>query len=662
MANKDMKIVVSADTKKAEQNLNKLDNGIKETAKSIALATASMYAAKKSFDFIGSSTRMAIEQEKTFRTLQSAIELTGKSYSKASSQLNNLFNELQRTTVYGDTETARVLQQLITLTGDYEGSIKNLPIVLDMASSGLFDVNTAARYVGMAMSGNIEMLGRYIPELKASNNEHIKLMNTQEKAAYAMDILREKFAGFAEKELQTTAGQIKQLENYWGDLKESLGDVVLPAITPLVKIMRNAILALTGRDIVEDAERQKQITYNRTFEMFKNKTAEQRNIALQANNDQRQSILTAINTFENYGEILGDTYNESVALAKSYGLQTYGLHSNINIRNKVIEGLKNELLNITQANNALTTLKESVADLTLLQQMQAAAPKIKVEVEALFDIPEDENIKVPEFIDPETTKELIAADKALITEYNTWKQSGRENELAKLQEFYDNGIISHEEYVARKKEIDLEYNQFAQAGIDTLLAGYTTFINSLIDMDMTGKERREAIWEAIKQSGISAISAITSEMLRQLIVSKIIGKQQKKSAIGRATGNTAEAVTKTLASVPFPANLAAAAVVEGIGATQIGVVSAAKYARGGDFVTNGPELIMVGDNPGGKERVTVTPTSSPNYDGPNNNAIVERLDMVVNALANLPIYNITAIDDIELSRRNESGTLKRSIL
>ena len=34
-------------------------------------------------------------------------------------------------------------------------------------------------------------------------------------------------------------------------------------------------------------------------------------------------------------------------------------------------------------------------------------------------------------------------------------------------------------------------------------------------------------------------------------------------------------------------------------------------AQGGEFITNGPELIMVGDNPGGRERVRVEPESSP---------------------------------------------------
>ena len=38
--------------------------------------------------------------------------------------------------------------------------------------------------------------------------------------------------------------------------------------------------------------------------------------------------------------------------------------------------------------------------------------------------------------------------------------------------------------------------------------------------------------------------------------------------------------------------------------------SYARFARGGDFITNGPQQILVGDNPGGRERVTVKPLSS----------------------------------------------------
>ena len=37
------------------------------------------------------------------------------------------------------------------------------------------------------------------------------------------------------------------------------------------------------------------------------------------------------------------------------------------------------------------------------------------------------------------------------------------------------------------------------------------------------------------------------------------------------------------------------------------------FAHGGDFITNGPQKILVGDNPGGRERVTITPLDSEDY-------------------------------------------------
>ena len=41
------------------------------------------------------------------------------------------------------------------------------------------------------------------------------------------------------------------------------------------------------------------------------------------------------------------------------------------------------------------------------------------------------------------------------------------------------------------------------------------------------------------------------------------------------------------------------------------------FATGADYVTSGPEMIMVGDNPSGQERVQVTPLGGdPNVNGP----------------------------------------------
>lgn len=56
-------------------------------------------------------------------------------------------------------------------------------------------------------------------------------------------------------------------------------------------------------------------------------------------------------------------------------------------------------------------------------------------------------------------------------------------------------------------------------------------------------------------------------------------------------------------------------------ARSIAEINAAR--TGADFITNGPRMLMVGDNPGGRERVSVTPIGSPNLRGPSGTPIVQ---------------------------------------
>ena len=49
------------------------------------------------------------------------------------------------------------------------------------------------------------------------------------------------------------------------------------------------------------------------------------------------------------------------------------------------------------------------------------------------------------------------------------------------------------------------------------------------------------------------------------------------------------------------------------------------YAKGGDFITNGPQKIIVGDNASGRERVTITPLPSTNDEEYEKRSLLESL-------------------------------------
>ena len=99
-------------------------------------------------------------------------------------------------------------------------------------------------------------------------------------------------------------------------------------------------------------------------------------------------------------------------------------------------------------------------------------------------------------------------------------------------------------------------------------------------------------------------------------------------------------IASVLKSVPFPANVILAA---GGGAYVAGLIDSAlaSFASGGDFVTSGPQMIMVGDNDSGAEHVQVTPlggAGSAKGSGPGAGSIV------INISA--PLVDETVIDSI----------------
>lgn len=103
----------------------------------------------------------------------------------------------------------------------------------------------------------------------------------------------------------------------------------------------------------------------------------------------------------------------------------------------------------------------------------------------------------------------------------------------------------------------------------------------------------------------------------------------------------AEWISDFLKTSPLPPFISAPLALAG-GAAFGSLMSSAvarSFATGGDYVTSGPEMIMVGDNPSGRERVQITPLGGdPNINGPQGNGIT------INISA--PLVDETVIDHI----------------
>ena len=552
-------------------------------------------------------TQASSEQEKIFNTLENSINITGASYDNLKSSLDDTFASLQKTTIYGDTDTAQVLQKLIILTGDYDTAMVGLELSLDLAASGLFDASTASRMVGMALTGNIEMLGRYIPEFKAATNEALKHMDASEKVAFAIETLREKFGGLAEKELNTSIGKWKQFLNYWGDLNEAIGDnflgtlkEVTTSLTPLVDEWTTAIkLHQTSVDLASSAyiglgasakaailgHRIALLEHSIELERAPNKLQ----IFTRSFINSSNAIIKAEEKIFGIGSAVLGTYEAIADVMESvFGLEAGTIIDEDKIKkaNEEIAKLRSELIGITD---------------------------IKLD--------DDDGGLLPEF-DPDIEGRVNTAI---------------DNMLAKQVAYFDEQKAIEDENLERQKEIyetkktaEDAYQQQLQDSADKELKRIgliTEAIKAKIMME-------EAAFRMAEKHDGDAIGA----------AKEVIRNEAKEALAGY--------ISSVLTGVPYPANLILAA---GAGALVNPLFNAIGLHNGGDFIVppgypNDSFPIMVESG----ERVQVTPSSET---GNSNNSETNEL---LRALLAKPVANTVVFDDVSMSQYVDRGRKNRN--
>jgi len=602
-----VKLKIDADTRNAEQGMDRVDSSISKTVKSLALATAGLLALKKGFDFMKGSVDLSIKQEETFRKLQSSVELTGKSWGDAKIELDGMFASLQAVTKYGDTDSAEVLQQLITLSGDYEKSVSALPIVLDMASSGLFDVNTAARYVGMALSGNIEMMGRYIPQLKASVSPQLASMNAMEKTAFALDLFKEKFGGLAQKEMNTTSGKWKQFQLYWGDLREAIGDDFLGTIKyttnkilPLIKEWTTAIkLHQTEVDLTGDA--------------YKN-MGEDAKIAIISERIELLKTAKTLETHPNILQVMSRTATRAFGNMSESLLKLAG--DNIILKGAIVLAMADASKAFANYKNA----QDAAIDPERIAEYDQEIMNLALELENL-----------PEKVEIDVGVNLPDIDLGLLNEITLLL-----NDL-KMREF---NIPEPE-----------ELTPFYEAWIGNI-AAVVSAQDEQLDKEIEGiKAIQKAIEEAEKR-----------KMELKVANAALAGNSASKAMKSVVKAETMEAIagyiSSVLKTVPFPANVLLAAAGGGLvsGLMDKALSSIPNFSGGGDFVVPSgypndsyPMLVESG------ERVQITPANA------GSSQTDHLLSMLIEEIRNKPVANTIMFDDIEMARYVESGQNRRIV-
>jgi len=237
----------------AKKSLNVVEQGfakLKKVALGIGATLAVAFGVRAMIRFGKESVRVAAESEAIWTRLGHAVENVGMSFKDARPEIVAFARAMQDATTVGDEDFATILTELITFSGDYERSLRNVGVVADLAAAKQLDLRTAAQLVGKAMIGETSTLKRYGVIVA--------------EGADGVEAMRKQFRGFATSEASTFAGWIKRLSNEWSDFKQAVGEGLI-AVSGGTSIMERLTEVVKNMTIWVDSNK---LTFQRWGEAF----------------------------------------------------------------------------------------------------------------------------------------------------------------------------------------------------------------------------------------------------------------------------------------------------------------------------------------------------------------------------------------------------------
>lgn len=238
MAN-DIIFSIGANTKQAAESLGKLEGSF-NLLKAAAGAAIGVLAGKAIANGISTVIEASNKQQDAINKLNVALKTAGDFSADASTDLQKFASNLQSVTTVGD-ETTLELLSLAKAFGVSNEQAKDLvSAAVDLSAATGLTLDGAVKNLGKTFSGLTGELGESVPALKNFSKEQLQ-------AGAAIDLIIDRFGGSAQQQAQTYSASIIQLSNAYGDLQESLGDVITqnPVLVGAIKVIKETFEQLT---------------------------------------------------------------------------------------------------------------------------------------------------------------------------------------------------------------------------------------------------------------------------------------------------------------------------------------------------------------------------------------------------------------------------------
>ncbi|WP_346884878.1 hypothetical protein [Clostridium sp. UBA4395] len=184
--------------------------------------------------------------------LQNNLMATGKATMENVESLKQYASHLQKVGVIGDEVGMAGMSQLATfnLTSDsiktLSDGMYNLAVNQKGVNATQEDMMGYANMVGKAMQGQATALTRVGVTMNEHQKKIIETGTEQERAAVIAEVLKANYGNLNEEIAKTPEGKMQQLKNDLGDMKETLGMALLPAITKVVEWIQQLVTWFTS--------------------------------------------------------------------------------------------------------------------------------------------------------------------------------------------------------------------------------------------------------------------------------------------------------------------------------------------------------------------------------------------------------------------------------
>lgn len=226
------------DTKINQKGFTK---GIADISKGVAnfatTVTSMINRVTASFSKITEAYNTQIEAEA--RLAATMKNSTGASEKEIQS-VKELASSLQELGVVGDEVQLAGAQELATYVENTESIKQMLPVLNDMIaqqygfSASTDSAVTIATMLGKVLQGQTSALSRYGYSFDENQEQLLKFGNEQQRVATLAAVVEQSVAGVNAALADTPTGKIKQLSNDFGDLKETVGQLLSEIVYPLV--------------------------------------------------------------------------------------------------------------------------------------------------------------------------------------------------------------------------------------------------------------------------------------------------------------------------------------------------------------------------------------------------------------------------------------------